>query len=204
MMNSKHPTAGIILAAGMSNRFGSPKLLIKIKGRTLIERIVDTSLESKLEHVVLVLGYAYADTIQALAHRRDNPRLQIVENADYRNGMSRSLHLGLKSVQHNYPSVMFLLADQPRLGSEMIDLLLEKFWNSDKDICVPVCEGRKGNPTLFSSRFYKQILNITGDKGAREIIRNNPDNICLVTIDDPLLFFDIDTPADLDKFHDHL
>ena len=188
----------------MSKRFGSPKLLVKIKGRTLIERIVDASLESKLEHIVLVLGHAYAQTIQVLAHRREDPRLQIVENADYRNGMSRSLHLGLKSVQGHYPSVMFLLADQPMLGSEMIDRLLETFWASDKDICVPVCERQKGNPTLFSSRFYKQILKVTGDKGAREIIRNNPDSICQVAVDDPSLFFDIDTPSDLDKFHDFL
>jgi molybdenum cofactor cytidylyltransferase len=203
-MNTKQPTAGIILAAGMSSRFGSPKQLLEIKGQTLIERIVAASLASRLDRVVLVLGHAYEETIQALSHRLNDPRLVALENPGYLKGMSRSLYLGLKSVQAHYPSVMFLLADQPMVGSELIDLLLENFWASDKDICVPFFEGRKGNPTLFSSRFYKQILNITGDKGARDIIHDNPDSICQVTVADPLLFFDIDTPADLDNLHDFL
>jgi molybdenum cofactor cytidylyltransferase len=201
MMNSKQPTAGIILAAGMASRFGIPKLLIKIKGRTLIERIVDASLGSKLERIVLVLGHRFADTIRVLAHRTENPRLQIVENTDYRDGMSRSLHLGLQPVQHNYPSVMFLLADQPLVGSEMIDLLLETYWDSDKNICVPVCQGQKGNPTIFSRPFYSKILDIKGDVGARGIILNHPNHVLNLETDDHSFFFDIDTPADLEKLN---
>jgi molybdenum cofactor cytidylyltransferase len=198
-MNSKQPTAGIILAAGLSRRFGYPKQLIPIEGRTLLERVVDASLESKLAHIVLVLGHAFTDTLQALAHRIADPRLSVLENTDYRQGMSTSLHLGLKSVQHRYPSVMFLLADQPLLRPQGIDLLLDNFWASERDICVPVCQGRKGNPAIFSRSFYGGILDIQGDAGARRIIRNNPDHVLNLETDDPAFFFDIDTPADLEK-----
>jgi molybdenum cofactor cytidylyltransferase len=200
-MNSKQPTAGIILAAGMSRRFGYPKQLIKIKGRTFIERIVDASLGSKLGRIALVLGHGFVDTVRALAHRTDNPRLHIVENSDYRDGMSRSLHLGLKLVQHDHPSVMFLLADQPLVRSETIDFLLESFWISEMDICVPVCQGRKGNPTIFSRHFYNQLLDIEGDVGARGIIRNHPNHVLNLETDDPSFFFDIDTPADLERLN---
>lgn len=200
-MNSKKPTAGIILAAGMSSRFKYPKQLIPIKGRTLLERIVDASLESKLDHIVLVLGHAFSGTLQALAHRIADPRLSVLENTDYRQGLSTSLHLGLKSVQHSYPSVMFLLADQPLLRPQGIDFLLENFWASEMNICVPVCQGRGGNPTIFSRSFYGSILDIQGDAGARRIIRNNPDHVLNLETDDPSFFFDIDTPADLKKLH---
>lgn len=199
-MNSKQPTAGIILAAGLSRRFGYPKQLIFIEGRTLLERVVDASLGSKLEHIVLVLGHAFTDTLQALAHRIPDPRLSVLENTDYRQGLSTSLHLGLKSVQHRYPSVMFLLADQPLLRPKGIDFLLENFWASQRDICVPVCQGRRGNPTIFSRSFYGGILAIQGDLGARTLIHNNPEHVLTIETSDPSFFTDIDTPADLEKF----
>lgn len=198
-MNLKKPTAGIILAAGISRRLGRPKQLVKIKGQTLVEIIVDAALGSKLERVVLVLGNEFEAVLQALGPRTKDPRLIVIENTAFRGGMSGSIRLGLKRVNRNFPSVMFLLGDQALIRSETIDFLLDRFRSSDKDILVPVCRNKRGNPTIFSSRFYNQILNIRGDMGAREIIRDNPDCVNLVETDDPALFFDIDTPADLEK-----
>ena len=198
-MSTKAPTAGVILAAGMSRRFGKPKQLEHYRGRTLLEIVVDAALSSQLKHIVLVLGFAFAEMIEALSHRIGHPRLDILENQNYLKGMSQSLHIGLKAVQHNYPSVMFLLADQPLIRSEMIDLLLESYWASGKDICVPSRQDQRGNPTIFSRRFYDQILATKGDGGARKIIDNYPDQVLQVESDDPAFFFDIDTPDDLKK-----
>jgi molybdenum cofactor cytidylyltransferase len=197
-MKEKAPTAGIILAAGMSNRFGQPKQLVRFQGRTLIETVVDAALGSQLEHIALVLGHACDESLRALSQRVDNPRLDILENEDYSKGMSLSIQMGLRKVKHDYPSVMFLLADQPLIRSEMIDLLLKKYWSSDKDICVPCSCGQRGNPTIFSRRFYDQIFAITGDTGARKIIDHYPDQVLQVELDDPVFFSDIDTPDDLD------
>jgi molybdenum cofactor cytidylyltransferase len=94
---------------------------------------------------------------------------------------------------------MFLLGDQPMLDSKTIDMLLEQFWSSNKDICVPVFEGKRGNPVIFSQKFYNHLAKITGDIGARNIIRNHPETVLASEIKNPLCFIDIDTQSDFDK-----
>ena len=198
-MDAKTPTAGVILAAGMSRRFGQPKQLTKIGGRTLVEITVEAALGSKLDHVVVVLGFAMDAVMQVLARHRQYPFLNIIENKDFRNGMAGSIHHGLKAVAHDYSSVMFILGDQPLIRIEFINLLLERFRASDKDICVPVYRGQRGNPAIFSCRFYHQLFKISGDVGGREIISAHPQDVCEVEVNDPHVFTDIDKPADLEK-----
>jgi molybdenum cofactor cytidylyltransferase len=198
-MSWKKPTAGIVLAAGLSKRFGMPKQLLKLGGKTLIERVLGAALSSRLDRIILVLGHHSQAVLEQIVDRKADPRLSIGINPAYRNGMSHSLRLGLEMARADFPSVMFLLADQPLMNAAVIDSLLDRFWSSDKDICVPVCGGRRRNPTLFTRRFYSRILEIQGDTGAREIIRSHPESVQAVEMDDPLRFFDIDTPTDLDK-----
>ena len=198
-MSWKKPTAGILLAAGMSKRFGMPKQLLKLGGKTLIKRILEAALSSRLDRIILILGHHSEAILEQIVDCKADPRLNIGINPAYRNGMSHSLRLGLDMARADFPSVMFLLADQPFVDAKLIDRLLECFWASDKDICVPVCGGRRRNPTLFSRRFYSQILQIQGDTGARDIIRSHPESVQAVEMDDALCFFDIDTPNDLDR-----
>lgn len=181
----------------MSKRFGRPKQLLRVKGHCLIEQVLDASLDSRLDCVVLVLGYRSEDILHALGERVNTPRLQVVINHRYREGQSRSLCLGLAQVKETYPSVMFLLGDQPMVNSAAIDYLLERFWNSEKDMCVPVCGGKRGNPTIFSRDFYDTIMNIKGDVGARTLIETYPERVLYTPIDNRNLFLDIDTEADL-------
>ena len=99
---------------------------------------------------------------------------------------------------------MFLLGDQPRLQPDTIDQLLESFWSSEKDICVPVCWRKRGNPTIFSRALYSKLMAIEGDIGARAIILENAAQVLSVEVDDPLDFFDIDSHADLAKLQNLL
>lgn len=196
-MNPKRPTAGIILAAGISKRFGRPKQLLRLDGKPLIAWVLEAALASNLHHLVLVLGHESEAIEKGLGNSLCHPRLQTVINADYDDGMASSLRAGLMRVREDHPSVMFLLGDQPLLGSKIIDLLLESFWSSDRDICVPVHRGRRGNPALFSSRFYDRLLHLRGDQGAREIIEENPEQVLRVEIGDPRCLLDIDREEDL-------
>jgi len=198
-VNPKNPTAGIILAAGLSTRFGRPKQLVDLNGKPLIERVIDACLGSRLDKIVAVLGSDALQIESVLALKYGDRRFSTIINPDYRNGMSRSLRAGLSAVMQDFPAVMFLLGDQPLVNSTLIDRLLERFGASEKDICVPIHQGKRGNPTLFSSRFYKRLLTISGDIGAREVIRDFPEAVLSVEIEDPLHFFDIDTAKDLEN-----
>jgi molybdenum cofactor cytidylyltransferase len=196
-MDSKKPTAGIILAAGMSNRMNYPKQLIRLKEKFLIEYVIDASLESELDLVVLVLGHRHKAILHALGDRPAQPRMRIEINPAYHEGLSSSIKAGLRSVKDSFPSVMFLLGDQPLVSAGLMNLLINRFLASDKNICAPVFRGRRRNPVLFSSRWYEILLNLTGDTGARSIIESHPEALLQIHVEDDDQFLDIDTESDL-------
>lgn len=200
MTMNKKPTAGIILAAGTSSRLGRPKQLLEIDGRTLLAKTVATTLASQLDRVVLVLGHESERIIAAMGEMLNDQRISVTLNERYREGMSSSLQQGLLQVSGSFPSIMVILGDQPFLDHGTIDLLLAKFRDSDKDICVPCLKGRQGVPVILSSRFYKDIMSIRGDMGARNIVRENPECVLRVEIENPDCFLDIDSEEDLQRF----
>ena len=197
-------TAGIILAGGSSTRFGRPKQLLKLNGKYLLDYVLSAALESELDHVVLVLGHDHQNILQALETRTTQERLQVVINHRYLEGQSRSLQAGLQKIRQAFPAVMFLLGDQPLLNSNTIDHILDRFRHSGKDICVPVCEGKRRNPTIFNRVLYDQLMAIEGDIGARHIIRANPERVLYLELDDPLCFFDIDSQKDFENLQSFL
>ncbi len=198
-MSWKQPTAGIVLAAGMSQRFEGTKQLARFKGKYLLERVLNAALNSRLDRLVLVLGHDADLVLKALNLPSADARLQIVVNPRFREGLSRSLCTGLEAVEASHPSVMFLLGDQPMVSTAFVNLLLERFWQSTKDICVPVCQTRRGNPVLFSRNWYDRLFSLAGDIGARDLIKKHPDQVLAVEIENPLCFIDIDTRADLQR-----
>jgi len=199
-MSYQAQTAGIILAGGSSTRFGRPKQLLKLRGKYLLEYVLNAALESKLNHVVLVLGHEHQKILQTLGNCTTHERLQLVINHHYLEGQSRSLKAGLLKIRDTFPAVMFLLGDQPMLDSNTIDHMLDKFRHSDKDICVPVCNGKRRSPAIFNRVFFDQLMEIEGDIGARDIIRANPDRVLCVEMNNPLCFVDIDSQQDFENF----
>ena len=193
----KKPTAGIILAAGMSIRFGSLKQLATIGKGTILSRVIEAAAKSNLDQIVLVLGHESSRIIKELGKDLNRPKVQVVINPAYREGMSGSLQRGLREIKDAFPSVMIILGDHPFLKTDTINLILDRFWISDRDICVPAREGKRGLPVCISSKYYPDIFNITGDKGAREIIKDNPDGVLYLEIDDPGCFIDIDRETDI-------
>lgn len=194
----REQTAGIILAAGMSKRLGTPKQLLRFKGKYLLEHVLEAALASLLDSVFLVLGYESDRIAKALELQKAPSRLRKIVNPQYTEGMSRSLCSGLTAAQ-SFPSVMFLLGDQPLLDSGIINFLLYRFRESKKDICVPVYGNRRGNPVIFSQRFYRILGKIEGDIGAREVIASHEKDVLEVELSDPKIFTDIDTPEDLES-----
>jgi molybdenum cofactor cytidylyltransferase len=195
MMKVK-PTAGIILAAGASTRFGEPKQLLRLKDKCLLEWVLDAALKSELNKIVLVLGYAHQKILHVLGEKLQHPKLLVAINPQYEKGQSLSLQTGLSKVKEDCPAVMFLLGDQPMLDTATINVLLERFWADEKEICVPIYGGKRKTPTIFRRRLYTQLMDIKGDMGARQLIDDNPDQVLAIEIEDPISFFDVDTRQD--------
>jgi len=200
----KRPMAGIILAAGMSTRFGTTKQLAEVGGKHLLESVLDAALSSCLDRVVVVLGHRAEEISNTLKDHDSRDRLQILINPDYQEGMSRSLRFGIDHIRKLFPSAMILLGDQPLIDANLIDHLVYRFRSSQKDICLPVCQGRRGHPVIFSRRFYKAIMSVEGDIGARDILSKNPDHILTVDISNSQIFLDVDTPADVEALKSQL
>jgi len=195
----KDPVAGIVLAAGRSRRMGTTKQLLELGGKPLLAWVVEAALASELARVIVVLGHEAGSVEAALGSLVRDPRLSLVLNAGYREGMAGSLQAGLGEVKDDFAAVMFLLGDQPLVTAGIIDLLLRRFRESQKDICVPIQGERRGNPVIFGRRFYDLILGVRGDRGAREIIGTHPGDVLGVEIDGPPFFLDIDSAADVEQ-----
>lgn len=198
-MVRKKSTAGVVLAAGTSSRFGEPKQLLKLGGKSVLEWTLNACTGSKLERIYLILGYQHQQMLKALSEKIQHPRLNVIVNRKYFKGQSTSLRAGIIEIRDSFPSVMFILGDQPFVDSLTLNHLLDCFWASEKNICVPFLKKQRGNPVIFSAIYYNKICRIRGDVGARSIIENHPDQVLRVPVKRSSFFHDIDTMNDFER-----
>jgi len=190
-------TAGIVLAAGRSERLGRPKQLVTLGHKPIIRHVCERAVASELDRLIVVVGHRADDVTEAIGNDLcDGERLRTVYNPHFRSGMGRSLQTGLSQVWEWYSSIMILLGDQPLVTSTLINHLLRRFYSSGKDICVPVHKGQRRNPVILGRRFYNDIMRIDGDKGARDIIQDNDDAVEAIEISNERYFMDVDTRED--------
>ena len=181
--------AGIILAAGGSTRMGGQnKLLQMVDGISLVQRVVRSALNSNIESVYVILGYQAALIRQCISNKSVN----WVENSDWSRGMASSIKSGIEALNTNYDGAMILLGDMPFIEPIMINQLLALY--QKKKIVVPVKDGRQGNPVLFSSAFFADLKLLGGDKGAKPIIKKNPDSVIIANVLTDTIFHDLDIP----------
>ena len=198
MKAEKIRVAGIILAAGCSSRMGSPKQLLPFKGTTILDQVVSHALDSDLDSVVVVLGNA-AETIQK---RVDLTCVGVVENLDHAEGQSSSLKKGLAAVADGCEGAMFLLGDQPLVGHETINLLIQTFLGALPPIVAPFYRGKRGNPVIIHQDLFPMIDTLTGDTGARKLFDLYREAILAVDTRDSGILFDVDTQEDFQKLQD--
>ena len=186
------PYTIILLAAGSSSRFGSPKQLAQNNGKSFIQHAVSEAIKVKLD-VIAVLG-ANLDVVKK---EIENFPVQIVYNKDWEEGMSSSIRSGINALLNKNPSaeaVVILVCDQPFLSSTVILDLIEKYEATKKPIVACVYKDVIGTPALFDKTFFKPLLELKGQSGAKKIISQNKD--VAVTIPFPLGYIDIDTKED--------
>ncbi len=191
--------AGILLAAGISKRFGRPKQLALLGGRSLLRRVLDSALASDLEKVYLVLGHDSGQVRKHLRPYGGKTKLELVDNPDYLRGMGSSLARGIEAAGDNWRAYMVLLADQPLVTPELINSMLAALSGSNKSIAVPVFKGRRGNPVLFSGRWYSDLCRLKDDFGGRHLVAANPAEVTEVEVDAEHYFWDVDRREDLKR-----
>lgn len=200
-------TAFIILASGSSSRFKSNKLLYSFKelnGKTLfentIEKISDVKnilkKDKKLKHIdVSILVISIFDKI--LNKKFENKDYEAIYNKEHYMGISSSIVLGTKeALKINSDSFAFFVCDNPFLNCADIFMLIKYFYYSQKNIGAMYTNNRPSNPAIFSIKYKDDILNLKGDNGALNIIKNNISDAFFYTIGKNKLM-DIDTKEDL-------
>ncbi len=187
-------TAGVILAAGDSTRFGSPKQLLEWKGKPFIRHIAETALQADLQPVVVVTGIHHAEIKSCL---QDLP-VTAIQNQNYKNGQSESIKLGIKSLPDNIGASIFLLADQPQIPAAVIKALKERHSETLSPIIAPLVLGeRRANPVLFDKATFSDLLQLTGDVGGRAIFDKH--KVDYLPWHDDILMFDVDTREDYER-----
>lgn len=189
--------AALILAAGLSRRFGDGhKLLAQIDGKPVIRHVVEAALRSSARPVLLVTGHQAEAVGQAAGAGADE--IMIVHNPAYAEGLATSLRAGLAALPGGLDGVLVCLGDMPDIDSAVLEKLIAAFNPAEgRAICVPVHGGKRGNPTLWGLQFLPDLLRLEGDMGARGLIGTYADWVCEVPVDDPGILHDYDTPASL-------
>jgi molybdenum cofactor cytidylyltransferase len=184
--------AAVILAAGRSTRMGGPnKLLAEITGKPLARIAAEAALKSQARPVVVVTGHQGETLREALS---DLP-LEFVENADFAEGLSTSLRAGISALPADIDGAVVMLADMPQVDQVLIDRLISAH-DPEKGalIAVPVLNGKRGNPVLWSRRFFPELTALEGDVGARHLIGKYGEAVVEVPVSGQAALTDIDTP----------
>jgi len=188
--------AAIVLAAGRSTRMGGPnKLLAELSGKKLVRIATEQALASKASEVIVVTGHQAELVEQALR----GLKVKFVRNPDFAGGLASSVKTGVTAVSKDADGAVICLGDMPLIDAHLIDRLVEAF-DPDRGnlIVVPVAEGRRGNPVLWSRRFFSELLTLDGDIGARHLVAKHAEAVAEVPVDGESAFLDIDTPQALE------
>lgn len=214
------PVAGLLLAAGSARRFGAPKQLADLRGRPLLTHALAAFCRAGLAPLLAVTGAEAAAVAALLAPWP----VRVVHNPDHATGMGSSFVAGFRALLEpqvpggqpergpaaasraepgppaGWPepqAALVALGDMPNLTPAALDRLVAAHLQGSAAITAPVAGGERRNPVLLGRSLWPELLTVSGDEGGRSVLRRHQEATQLVPFDDPALFLDIDTPADL-------
>ena len=181
----------ILLAAGQSKRLkGENKLTKLFKGKPLINHILFSLIKSKVNNIVIVLGYEHLKIKTKLLKSK---KINFVINKNYKKGMSSSIKTGLKKLPKNSQGFLIVLGDMPNITKTTINKICSLITRSDKEIILPKFKNRTGNPIGFKQSMIKNIYKIKGDRGAKNIIKKNNKKIKFLNINSKSILVNLNT-----------
>jgi molybdenum cofactor cytidylyltransferase len=187
--------AAVVLAAGRSTRMGAiNKLLAEIGGKPLVRIAAEQAVASRAQPVIVVTGHEREKVEAAL---KGLP-VRLVHNPGFSEGLGSSLKAGIAAVPELADAAIVCLGDMPRVDAVLINRLITAF-DPERGalIAVPSIDGRRGNPVLWSNRFFHDLMSIQGDIGARYLIGSYAEAVVEVPVDGQAALTDVDTPESL-------
>jgi len=185
----------IVLAAGASTRLGTPKQLLRIRGRTLLARTVALAESVAGVRVNVVIG---ADQHRIRSHlRRTSPGVRVTYNRRWAAGMGTSLEAGIAKLPPEAAATLVLLCDQPDVGARALARLLKCARARPAAVIAGRYRGRHGVPAILPRATFRELRRLRGDRGARDLLNATHGRTRIVAIDMPEAARDIDTPADV-------
>lgn len=187
----------IILAAGASSRLGRPKQLLRWQNRSLLELTVANATSLLPERVFVVLG-AHAEAIHnttALGHVR------VIHNPNWREGIASSIRTGIRALPKSADAALMLLCDQPLLGREHLQTLLDAWHREPTRIIASRYHQMPGVPALFPASYFNELLTLAGDQGAKRLLLKYSRSLLQLSLREAEL--DIDTLDDFNHLIEH-
>ena len=173
---------------------GPNKLLAEIDGKKLVRIAAEQALASKASEVIVVTGHQAALVEQALA----GLKVKFVRNPDFAGGLASSVKSGISAVAAKADGAVICLGDMPQVDSALIDRLIGTF---DPDhgalVVLPTIDGKRGNPVVWSRRFFPDLMAVEGDVGARYLIGRYTEAVAEVPLTGTAALTDVDTPEAL-------
>jgi molybdenum cofactor cytidylyltransferase len=182
-MQEPSGVAALILAAGTSSRFGSPKQLARVGERTMLDAVVELASAAGLQPIMAVVPPGIAVPPEAVPVLNDRPR----------EGLSRSLRLGIEALPAETTAALILLGDQPTLPLDTIGAVLAA--RGELPIAAAQADGLLAPPVLVERSHFSVVRDLSGDIGLREVLAEHPDLVRAVEVGEHAI--DVDTPDDL-------
>ncbi len=190
---------GIILAAGLSKRFGRPKQLLSWQGQPLIGYVAGVALSSILKRIVVVTGHVADQVREALLPYSGSRRLKIVLNAEFEEGQSTSIRRGIAALDPDADAAMFISCDQPLITPDYLNGLIKAFVEKRPLICYPVYKSERSNPCIFSSQLFTELKQLSGDIGGRVLIERYRSRVLEHAVPTARAVADIDRQQDVER-----
>src|SRR3990170_108900 len=188
--------AGIILAAGAAQRMGQQKLLLDLKGKPILQWVLEAALSSELDEVVCVVR-ELKKIQQGISRKHEKLGWAVNERAA--EGQGTSVIAGLKAINPQSEAALFLVGDQPLVKRDLINGLIDLFRKTAALIVAPTFQGQTRNPVLFRKDLFPEFLKLTGDRGGRRLIETYRDKIALLDWKDEAPFLDVDRWEDYER-----
>jgi len=184
----------ILLSAGLSERFGAPKALAPIAGKTVIQQVQKTLLQSVCEEIIVVLG-AHAQLISPSIFIHS--RIRVVHNKDYFFGQTSSVQAGLREADKSSKGFMLLPVDCPLVQASTIDTIIGHFKKSNPGVLIPTYQNKKGHPPVFNQHLKSKVLDLPMDLGLNSLFADHPPQT--IEINDPGIIKSFNTPQELEE-----